>query len=160
MLGVHKDRIDLLDKLCREIDSIKIWTPDIHQFSKNSPIRKAYVGEVWGRSMFQILHNSKITINHHGSIPPYANNMRLYEATGVGTLLITDWKKNITDMFEPDKEIVVYRTPEECAELVQYYLDHDKEREKIAKAGQERTIREHTYHQRMEELIEIVGRYL
>ena len=86
--------------------------------------------------------------------------MRLYEATGVGTLLITDWKKNITDMFEPDKEIVVYRTPEECAELVQYYLDHDKEREKIAKAGQERTIREHTYHQRMEELIEIVGRYL
>lgn len=160
MRGVHKDRIDLLDKLCREIDSIKIWTPDIHQFSKNSPIRKAYVGEVWGRSMFQILHNSKITINHHGSIPPYANNMRLYEATGVGTLLITDWKKNITDMFEPDKEIVVYRTPEECAELVQYYLDHDKEREKIPKAGQERTIREHTYHQRMEELIEIVGRYL
>lgn len=159
MRSVHKDRIDLLDRVCRKVNLVKIWTPDINQFAKDSPIRKAYVGEAWGRSMFQVLYNSKITINHHGSIPPYANNMRLYEATGAGALLITDWKKNITDMFEPDKEIVAYRTPDECAELVQYYLDHDEEREKIARAGQERTLRDHTYFQRMKELIEIIEKY-
>lgn len=156
---IHNDRVVLLEEVCRKVNSIKIWTPNINQFSKNSPIRKAYAGEAWGRSMFQLLHDSKITINHHGSIPPYANNMRLYEATGVGTLLITDWKKNITDMFEPDKEIVVYRTPEECTELVQYYLEHDKEREAIARAGQERTLREHTYYHRMEELMEITKKF-
>jgi len=159
MRDVHKDRIDLLDKVCRKVNSIKIWTADSNQFPRNSPIRKAYAGEAWGHSMFQILHNSKITINHHGSIPPYANNMRLYEATGVGTLLVTDWKKNITDLFEPDKEVVVYRTPEECVELVQYYLNHDDEREAIAKAGQKRTLRDHTYCQRMKELLEITKKY-
>lgn len=159
MPKIHNDRIALLEEVCRKVNTIKIWTPDINQFSKNSPIRKAYAGEAWGRSMFQLLYDSKITINHHGSIPPCANNMRLYEATGVGTLLITDWKKNITDMFEPDKEIVVYRTPEECAELVQYYLEHDKEREAIAKAGQERTLADHTYYQRMKELIEITKKF-
>lgn len=156
---IHNDRLVLLEEVCRKVNTTKIWTPDINQSSKNSPIRKAYSGEAWGRSMFQLLHDSKMTINHHGGIPPYANNMRLYEATGVGTLLITDWKKNITDMFEPDKEIVVYRTWEECAELVQYYLEHDKEREIIAKAGQKRTIADHTYYLRMKELIEITNKF-
>jgi spore maturation protein CgeB len=63
-------------------------------------------------------------------------------------------------MFEPGKEVVAYRSPEECVELVKYYLEHDKEREAIARAGQERTLREHTYYHRMQELVEIVGRYL
>ena len=42
----------------------------------------------------------------------YANNMRLYEATGVGALLVTDWKENLGEMFEPGKEVVAYRSPE------------------------------------------------
>ena len=110
--------------------------------------------------MYQILRDSKVTLNHHGNIPPYANNCRLYEATGVGTLLITDWKVNLHEMFEPGKEVVAYRSPEECAELIQYYLEHDDEREAIARAGQQRTLREHTYYQRMQELVEIVRKYL
>lgn len=158
--GIHEDRLVLLEEICRKVNKITIWTPDINQFSKSSPIRKACVGEAWGRSMFQILHNSKITINHHGSIPPYANNMRLYEATGVGTLLITDWKDNLTEMFEPGKEVVTYHTPEECVELINYYLENDQERQMIAKAGQERTLRDHTSYQRMKELLEIIDKYI
>ena len=75
-------------------------------------------------------------------------------------MLITDWKANIHEMFEPGKEVITYRTTEECAELVQYYLDHDDERETIARAGQERTLHEHTYHHRMQELLIVLERYL
>jgi len=90
----------------------------------------------------------------------YANNMRLFEATGVGTLLITDWKVNLHEMFKPGDEVIVYRSPEECTELARYYLEHDDEREAIAHAGQERTSREHTYCHRMRELVDIVSKYV
>jgi spore maturation protein CgeB len=86
--------------------------------------------------------------------------MRLFEATGVGTLLITDWKRNLHEMFEPGKEVVAYRTPDDCGELIQYYLEHDEEREVIARSGQQRTLREHTYYHRAGELVGIVERYL
>jgi spore maturation protein CgeB len=86
--------------------------------------------------------------------------MRLFEATGMGTMLITDWKVNLHKMFEPGKEVITYRTAEECADLIHYYLEHDTERETIARAGQERTLREHTYYQRMRELDNFVGKYL
>ncbi|MEM4218057.1 MAG: glycosyltransferase [Candidatus Methanomethylicaceae archaeon] len=158
--SVHNSRVALLEFLCPHIPNLRIWGPGIDHLSLNSPIRKCYRGQAWGRNMYQILCKSRIALNHHGDILPYANNMRLFEATGVGTLLITDWKANLHEMFEPGKEVVAYRTPEECTELIQYYLEHEEEREAIARAGQQRTLREHTYYQRMQELVDIVRKYL
>jgi spore maturation protein CgeB len=63
-------------------------------------------------------------------------------------------------MFEPGREIVAYRSPEECAELIDYYLDHETERETIARAGQERTLREHSYYHRMQELAALVAAHV
>lgn len=78
----------------------------------------------------------------------------------MGALLITDWKENLHEMFEPGQEVVAYHSPEECAELVQYYLTHDVERKAIANAGQQRTLRDHTYDKRMQEFVDIVQNYL
>ncbi len=78
----------------------------------------------------------------------------------MGALLMTDWKENLHELFEPGKEVVAYRSSHECAALVRYYLEHDNEREAIAHAGQERTLREHTEYQRTQELIEIVDKYI
>jgi spore maturation protein CgeB len=90
----------------------------------------------------------------------YANNMRLYEATGVGSLLITDRKDNLGNLFEVGKEVVAYSTQEEASELIRHYLAHPDEAEAIAKAGQARTLRDHTYKRRMDELVPILQHYL
>lgn len=92
-------------------------------------------------------------------LTPKIKKMRLYEATGAGAMLLTDWKENLPEMFEPGKEVATYRTPEECAEQIRYYLRHEEKRKKIAAAGQQRTLRDHTYCQRAEELVDIVKRY-
>ncbi len=157
---VHSSRIALLETLCANFPQMRIWGPEIDQVARHSPIRQCYVGEAWGREMYQILRRSKITFNHHGDVLPYANNMRLYEATGVGTLLLTDWKPNLHEVFEPGREVVAYRTAAECVELIRYYLQHEDEREEIAQAGWQRTLREHTYAHRVGELVELVGRHL
>lgn len=155
----HHQRLRLLERLCAELP-IKVWGTRIDNVAQDSPIRNCYVGPAWGIQMYDILRRSKITVNHHIDIAgSYANNLRLYEATGVGTLLVTDWKENLHDMFEIGKEVVAYRSHEECKDLIRYYLEHDQEREAIAACGQQRTLREHTYHQRMQELVGIVSRY-
>jgi spore maturation protein CgeB len=75
--------------------------------------------------------------------------MRLFEATGMGACLLTDWKPNLTELFEPDVEVAVYRTPAECVDKAHYLLEHDAERRAIAAAGQRRTLRDHTYERRI-----------
>lgn len=154
--AVHSSREAWLEVLCRHFPQLRIWAPSREQLPSGSALRDHYAGRAWGREMYQILHSSKVTLNHHGNVAPYANNMRLFEATGVGAFLLTDWKANLGDMFEVGKELVAYRSPEECAELIRYYLDHDEEREAIARAGQARTCREHTYANRINDLVNFV----
>ncbi len=88
-----------------------------------------------------------------------AANVRLYEATGMGTLLLTDWKSNLPELFEVGREVVAYHSVEECAEQISYYLEYEKERAAIAAAGQRRTLTEHTIDRRMQELVGILERY-
>jgi spore maturation protein CgeB len=111
--------------------------------------------------MYRALARSHVTLNRHINVAEnYANNMRLYEATGVGTLLITDHKDNLGELFDVGKEVVAYSSPEEAADLMRYYLDHPEEASEIARAGQARTLREHTYQRRMEELVGILQRFV
>jgi spore maturation protein CgeB len=123
---------------------------------EGSPIWRRYRGSAWGSDMYGVLGRSKITVNEHIDLAEdCANNMRLFEATGMGTLLVTDWKPNIGDMFVPGEEVVCYRNPEECLRLVRYYLDHEDERARIAAAGQRRTLRDHGFGQRAAELVSL-----
>jgi spore maturation protein CgeB len=107
--------------------------------------------------MFQVLHDSKITLNTHADTSTrYASNMRLFETTGVGTCLLTDWKENLFELFEPDREVVAYCSAEDCVEKVRWLLNHPKEREAIAKAGQSRTLEAHTFSHRALQLDELL----
>jgi spore maturation protein CgeB len=156
----HASRQHWLEYLCQRIP-VQVWAPSTNGLRAGSSVIRCHRGSVWGIEMYEIFHKSCITLNHHIDVADeYAGNARLFEATGVGTLLVTDWKKNLHEMYEPGQEVVAYRSAEECAELVQYYLEHDEEREAIARAGQQRTLRDHTYYQRMLEFSEIVQRYL
>ena len=131
------------------------------ELDKNSPILPRHHGEVWGLAMYRALLSSRITINRHIDVAEnYANNMRLYEATGCGALLITDAKDNLSELFEVDKEIVAYKTVDDLVSLIQYYTEHDQQREIIAAAGQQRTLNEHTYENRMRTLVDIVNNYI
>ena len=128
---------------------------------RNSPIVSRHRGEVWGLDMYRALARSRITLNRHVNVAENnANNMRLYEATGVGSLLITDRKDNLNELFEVGKEVLTYSSQEEAAELIRYYLVHSDEAETIAKAGQARTLQDHTYKRRIEELAPILERHL
>ena len=40
---------------------------------------------------------------------------------------------------------------------IKYYLEHNEEREAIARAGYERTLREHTYEKRFNEIFKTIG---
>jgi len=158
----HRERFELLEYLCQRVP-MTVWghSQGGKPPAPESATRKCWKGLSWGLENYQILADAKIALNVHADFAKdFANNIRLYETTGVGTMLLTDSKKNLADMFEPGKEVVAYRSREECAELIEYYLTHDEERESIASAGQRRTLANHTYYQRMEELLAIVRKHL
>ncbi len=122
-------------------------------------LRKFIKSPVFGVPMFEMIGKSIITLNRHGDIQKLAANMRMFEATGMGSLLLTENFPNITDLFIPEKEIVVYNSVQEAVEKINYLLENPQVARKIAKAGQNKTLREHNYDNRVKLLINAFEKY-
>ena len=158
--SAHSQRVRFLETIAT-VQPLDFWGYGIEHLPSQSPLRSNYHGNAWGLAMYQALSSAKISLNLHiNAAENNANNMRLYESTGVGTMLLTDHKDNLHTLFAPDTEVAVYRSVEECIEKIQYYLTHEEERATVAAAGQARTLKEHTYAHRMQELVEILSRDL
>ena len=179
--GFHNERLELVKSLL-DSTNLQVWGTISEPYTPSLPNRifrrltgganGRYIGpratflmqqyqnrfhdSVLALEYFKILSRSKINLNKHiDCAENYAGNIRLFEATGMGACLVTDWKVNLPEMFVPDVEVIAYRSPEECAEKVRYLLDHEDQLQSIAEAGQRRTLRDHTYQKRAEELDEL-----
>lgn len=153
LFSAHGARRRWLDAVARRV-AVDVWSP--HADHHDRPAWRHH-GPAWGLDMYRALRGSRITLNHHIDVAgPDANNMRLFEATAMGALLITDSKRNLHDLFEPGREVVTYRDADECVERIGHYLRHDAERTAIAEAGQRRTTREHSYQRRMPQLLALI----
>jgi spore maturation protein CgeB len=149
---VHGAGTRVLERAADEV-GLEIWGYGAGALPQTSPILSRYRGEAWGLAMYEVLARSRLALNRHIDVAEgYANNMRLYEATGVGALLVTEAGRNLAELFEPGREVVVYESEDDLVEQLRHYAAHDDERRRIAAAGQARTLREHTYAQRMAEL--------
>ncbi len=155
----HKSRIELLETVARRTP-VSVWTaPGV--IGPTSPLADHLHEPVWGRGMYKVLGTSRLTINSHIDIAAgFANNLRLYEATGMGAMLLTDRGSNLSDLFDAEREVATYSDPAECAEKIEYYVAHPGEAARVAAAGQARTLRDHTWLNRMERLVEMIGRRL
>ncbi len=104
---------------------------------------------VFGIEMYRILSNYGIVLNNHGDVAGrFAGNMRLFEATGAGSCLLTDDKRNMDELFVRDYEVVVYKSVNECADKLKWLLDHEAERKRIAAEGRKKTLSVHTVENR------------
>jgi spore maturation protein CgeB len=156
--GDHATRAPFVERLVAET-CVQLWGTAHEGLSETA--RHRFGGPAWGIDMYQVLSDSRITVNQHESwAGNHANNLRLYEATGVGTLLVTDAKSDLSALFKPHQEVAVYDSVEECGELINHFLAHPAEGAAIAAAGRRRTLSEHTYALRMQELVDLLRRYL
>ena len=110
--------------------------------------------------MVRMFSRSKINLNlSNASVDAGTQQIkgRNFEVPGAGGFLLTGDADNLSDYYTDGKEIVVYRTEEELLDKAIYYLTHDAEREQIARAGYERTLREHTWHGRFDAVLREAG---
>lgn len=101
---------------------------------KNGRIDQSYINGIYS--------NSKVGINIHNSIGPV--NSRLYELSSYGICQICDNKNNLSSVFEEGKEIIGFNSRKECFDLIEYYLNNDKEAETIGYAARQRYLSDYT----------------
>lgn len=136
---------------------LKIWGRNCPPWL-NSPVRKRYAHHfIAEHEKAKAFKAAKVVLNtvHYSEIDGV--NCTLFEAAGCGAFQISDWKPVLPDLFEPECEIVTFRTRRELKEKVDYYLAHPQKRCAIAARARARAHREHTYEVRLTHMLEILG---
>jgi spore maturation protein CgeB len=80
-------------------------------------------------------------------------NMRVFDILACGGFLLAEYSEGLEDLFEPGREIVTYRTPDEMEEKARYYLEHREEAREIASKGMEAVRNRHTVKIRVEQML-------
>ncbi|PIR95915.1 MAG: hypothetical protein COT92_03955 [Candidatus Doudnabacteria bacterium CG10_big_fil_rev_8_21_14_0_10_42_18] len=118
---------------------------------------KLFVKKELGKYSFNIwkfFENCKAAIGtQHRTI-----KSRTFDVPACGGFLITGASDDdLGEYYDLGKEMVVFKNKQDLAAKCKYYLEHEDERRAIAKAGYERTLREHTYPHRFREIFKHMG---
>ena len=118
-------------------------------------------GTRWGEDMHRIIRNSRIALNIGIDLAKgETGNMRMIEATGLGTFLLTEHQDNIRKYFEPGTECETFASPGELEEKVRYYLANETARTAIAQRGRERCLRDFSMSASLDRLVALMQRHL
>ncbi|KIL49813.1 hypothetical protein KP78_12810 [Jeotgalibacillus soli] len=132
----------------------------IQFLTKNGINIKAY-GPGWGSGVLDVNDNNEFynsckivlgTANIAYSSKLMNPKLRDFEVPLSGTLYITNYTQELTELYQGDKEIVFYKTKDELLKKINLYLGNDKMRDEIAKNGYEKALAAHTYQVRLKEI--------
>lgn len=132
------------------------------RWERNFPImsdalrRRVENRPLWGGELQNFLQESKIVLNITRSDFYGAEtgvNLRIFEAVAAGCFLLTDYCEEIASLFVPGEEIETFRSGAELREKVIYYLANSDERERIARNGKARFLKDHMWRKRVDQIL-------
>ena len=138
----------------------KKYAVSVYNKEKNNGLRRVSTkGPVdYWQEMPAVFAGSRINLNF--TIPNIKTGLplRVFDVLGAGGFLLTNFQSELPQYFENGKDLVWFTGERELIEKAGYYLAHEKERERIARNGQEKVRRFHTYMQRITQMLDILER--
>ncbi|BDX07769.1 glycosyltransferase [Planctobacterium marinum] len=160
---------DYLKELRNSSDSAKVLSICKEIADKKNPVvpplaffnHQAVRAGLFGKAYLDGLADSLVTFNIHTE-HAYGDvgNMRMFEATGNGACMMVEHGRNIQHLFEPDTEVVTYRSIGEAVDKAQWLLQNPAKAKEIGAAGYLKTKTHHSFRSRAEQVIEHFNRVL
>ncbi len=164
----HPQRIKVLDKVISEGFSTKIWGNVIGGWEYIPPtIKEMHINKsVINEDHSKVVQSSLINLGiDQDTAIEFGYSARLFRVLCAGGLYLVNGTKGIGNVFkvnQRDKEItgeedlIVYYNGDDLIKKLDFLLEHDELREKIAKNGQKKVLAEHKFTDRIEELLNII----
>lgn len=111
-------------------------------------------GSVDTTTFARIVRESSISLNFANSRGADQIKARCFEVPGAGGFLLTQQVTGLESFYVPEVEVAIFGSEEELLAKIQHYLSCSIERDRIAWAGYQRTVAEHTYEHRLRTVLE------
>ena len=145
------ERAEFIQVLAKKYD-LKLWGSGWEKYGL-----RVSAADVYASEYRKICAGAKIILgwNIDPTIDLYFSN-RTWYTLGCGGFLLTAYSPSLEELFGMGKELDWFETVEECCERIEYYLQHDEERKKIAEAGYQLAHNEYSYDTMVNRIIKDV----
>lgn len=99
---------------------------------------------------------SKINLNPTLKAIHSGVSLRAFDITACGGFMLTNRQPELEELFDDGKEVGTYDNMVDFVEKLEYYMSHDEQRTKIAKAGRVRCFKDYSMNKRIGEILNIV----
>lgn len=119
-----------------------------------APLASAFCGtEAVGAVIARVFNASRINLNTAHLQDVFGVNQRTFEIAGSGGFQLVPEQEDLATLFVPGQELAIYSDASDLVAKIRYYLAHEDERVGIAEAGRRRAHRDHTYTQRIAQML-------
>lgn len=136
----------------QKVRDIRVYT---HDSNLAIPNIKIYGPVDYYEQMPHVFRNSKINLNISLRSIRTGIPLRVLDIMASGGFVITNYQAELMEYFEPDKDIVIYYDHDDLIQKIDYYLEHDEERVKIAENGRSKVIEQFGLSKSIAEIINI-----
>ncbi len=125
---------------------------------ENHSLRAAYQGPIDPvTELPHVFASSKINLNIHSIQCRGSLNQRDFNAPIAGGFLLSDWVPAAGKYFQPGQEAIYWSDHDNLRRKVDYYLEHESERQSIVHNAWHRVQRDHVYEKRVKSLLHLLG---
>ena len=111
-----------------------------------------------GDAYFEHFRQTAINLNFVNGNSETGLNMRHFEITAAGGFMLCSDRGELSDCFEIGKECATFSDEDDLLVKIDYFLTHPEERMAIARAGQQRTLTDHLYVNRLATVLDYVAK--
>lgn len=109
------------------------------------------------KEMPLVFRCSKINLNPAFCMIQSGASLRAMDILGAGGFMISRMQYELLDLYKVDEDLVIYKDYQDAVDKINFYMNHDDLRMKIAQNGQRKTLTEHSLQRRIEDIFKISG---
>jgi spore maturation protein CgeB len=153
--NMYPSRIRLLERLLAKGIPLKLYGPGFPRWAGETPLREVHAGRpIFGEEKARIFGSAAAVLNNLHPAEISSVNARLFEATGSGAAVLTEFRPTLTELFAIGNEVLAFRDFDELVSQATRLLCEGGLSAKLGAAAARRAHENHTYEKRLTVLLE------
>jgi spore maturation protein CgeB len=153
--NMYPSRVKLLERLAAKGVPLRLYGSEFPRWLGDTTLRSAHTGRcIFREEKARVFRSAAGVLNTLHPAEIAGVNARLFEATGCGAAVITEFRPAIPKLFTIDEEVLVFHDFDQLVDQSTRLLNEAGLTAALGDAATHRSHREHTYELRLTSILE------
>jgi spore maturation protein CgeB len=156
--SMYPSRVRLLERLISKGIPLRLYGGPIPRWLGQSSVREAHTGHaVFREEKARVFRSAAGVLNTMYPAEIAGVNSRLFEATGCGGAVLTEFRPTVPEFFDIGEEVLVFHDFDNLVDQATRLLNETGLGERLGNAAAQRAHRDHSYDLRVAEILERIS---